>query len=109
MISHYQKIFFHYFARRSMVCIVSGCYGSNEVSKLKDLSWSRYTNSLAKKARQRLYHLRRLRDFKLPSKVLRNFYTCTIESILTGNITVWFGNLQQAGQTNTPKGDFQKQ
>ncbi|KAK1784319.1 hypothetical protein P4O66_003521 [Electrophorus voltai] len=23
---------------------------------------------------------------------LRNFYTCTIESILTGNITVWFGN-----------------
>ncbi|KAK1796883.1 hypothetical protein P4O66_000885 [Electrophorus voltai] len=29
---------------------------------------------------------------RLPSKVLRNFYTCTIESILTGNITVWFGN-----------------
>ncbi|KAK1784416.1 hypothetical protein P4O66_001745 [Electrophorus voltai] len=58
----------------------------------QDLSWSRHTNSLAKKARQHLYHLRRLRDFRLPSKVLRNFYTCTIESILTGNITVWFGN-----------------
>ncbi|KAK1800391.1 hypothetical protein P4O66_005622, partial [Electrophorus voltai] len=58
----------------------------------QDLSWSLHTNSLAKKARQRLYHLRRLRDFRLPSKVLRNFYTCTIESILTGNITVWFGN-----------------
>ncbi|KAK1803589.1 hypothetical protein P4O66_021005 [Electrophorus voltai] len=58
----------------------------------QDLSWSRHTNSLAKKARQRLYHLRRLRDFRLPSKVLRNFYICTIESILTGNITVWFGN-----------------
>ncbi|KAK1803299.1 hypothetical protein P4O66_004083 [Electrophorus voltai] len=37
---------------------------------------------------------------------LRNFYTCTIESILTGNITVWFGNstkqdrqaLQRVGQ-----------
>ncbi|KAK1803187.1 hypothetical protein P4O66_021707 [Electrophorus voltai] len=58
---------------------------------LQDLSWSRHTNSLAKKARQCLYHLRRLRDFRLPSKVLRNFYTCTIESILTGNITVWFG------------------
>ncbi|KAK1803911.1 hypothetical protein P4O66_003852 [Electrophorus voltai] len=54
----------------------------------QDLSWSCHTNSLAKKARQRLYHLRRLRDFRLPSKVLRNFYTCTIESILTGNITV---------------------
>ncbi|KAK1802701.1 hypothetical protein P4O66_021238, partial [Electrophorus voltai] len=58
----------------------------------QDLSWSRHTNSLANKARQRLYHLRRLRDFRLPSKVLRNFYTCTIESIFTGNITVWFGN-----------------
>ncbi|KAK1804046.1 hypothetical protein P4O66_020091, partial [Electrophorus voltai] len=34
----------------------------------QDLSWSRHTNSLAKKTRQRLYHLRRLRDFKLPSK-----------------------------------------
>ncbi|KAK1792146.1 hypothetical protein P4O66_001920 [Electrophorus voltai] len=58
----------------------------------QDLSWSHHTNSLAKKALQRLYHLRRLRDFRLPSKVLWNFYTCTIESILTGNITVWFGN-----------------
>ncbi|KAK1802031.1 hypothetical protein P4O66_004365 [Electrophorus voltai] len=58
----------------------------------QDLSWSCRTNSLAKKARQRLYHLRRLRDFRLPSKVLWNFYTCTIESVLTGNITVWFGN-----------------
>ncbi|KAK1796912.1 hypothetical protein P4O66_000991 [Electrophorus voltai] len=58
----------------------------------QDLSWSRHTKSLAKKARQRLYHLKRLRGFRLPSKLLRNFYTCTIESILTGNITVWFGN-----------------
>ncbi|KAK1802060.1 hypothetical protein P4O66_004400 [Electrophorus voltai] len=58
----------------------------------QDLSWSRHTNSLAKKAHQRLYHLRCLRGFRLLSKVLRNFYTCTIESILTGNITTWFGN-----------------
>ncbi|KAK1789987.1 hypothetical protein P4O66_002310 [Electrophorus voltai] len=59
----------------------------------QDLSWSHHTNSLTEKARLRLYHLRRLRDFRLPSKVLQNFYTCTgIESILTGNITVWFGN-----------------
>ncbi|KAK1787712.1 hypothetical protein P4O66_015934 [Electrophorus voltai] len=58
----------------------------------RDLSWSRHTNSLAKKARQRLYYLRCLRHFRLPSKVLQNFYPCTIESILKGNITVWFGN-----------------
>ncbi|KAK1806256.1 hypothetical protein P4O66_000132 [Electrophorus voltai] len=41
---------------------------------------------------ERVDSFRHLRDFRLPSKVLRNFYTCTIESILTGNITVWFGN-----------------
>ncbi|KAK1797886.1 hypothetical protein P4O66_008233, partial [Electrophorus voltai] len=41
---------------------------------------------------ERVDSFRRLRDFRLPSKVLRNFYTCTIESILMGNITVWFGN-----------------
>ncbi|KAK1805844.1 hypothetical protein P4O66_012894, partial [Electrophorus voltai] len=38
---------------------------------------------------ERVDSFRRLRDFRLASKVLRNFY---IESILTGNITVWFGN-----------------
>ncbi|KAK1789950.1 hypothetical protein P4O66_002270 [Electrophorus voltai] len=55
----------------------------------QDLSCSCHINSLAKKARQHLYHLR---DFRLPSKVLWNFYTCTIESIITGNITAWFEN-----------------
>uniref|UniRef100_A0A3P8QH73 Reverse transcriptase domain-containing protein n=1 Tax=Astatotilapia calliptera TaxID=8154 RepID=A0A3P8QH73_ASTCA len=58
----------------------------------QDLSWSCHINTVVKKARQRLYHLRRLRDFQLPSKVLRNFYSCTIESILAGNILTWFGN-----------------
>ncbi|KAK1806498.1 hypothetical protein P4O66_005001, partial [Electrophorus voltai] len=29
---------------------------------------------------------------RLQTALLQNFYTCTIESILTGNITVWFGN-----------------
>ncbi|KAK3566444.1 hypothetical protein QTP86_033288 [Hemibagrus guttatus] len=58
----------------------------------QDLSWSCHINTVVKKARQRLYHLRHLKDFRLPSKVLRNFYSCTIESILTGNITTWFGN-----------------
>ncbi|KAI5616883.1 gastrula zinc finger protein XlCGF28.1-like [Silurus asotus] len=58
----------------------------------QDLSWSCHINTLVKKARQRLYHLRRLRDFKLPSQVLKTFYTCTIESVLMGSITSWFGN-----------------
>ncbi|KAF7696798.1 hypothetical protein HF521_005216, partial [Silurus meridionalis] len=32
----------------------------------QDLSWSSHINTLVKQARQRLYHLRCLRDFKLP-------------------------------------------
>ncbi|KAK3547190.1 hypothetical protein QTP86_017556, partial [Hemibagrus guttatus] len=44
----------------------------------QDLSWSCYINTVVKKARQRLYHLRRLRDFRLPSKVFRNFYSSTM-------------------------------
>ncbi|KAK1800981.1 hypothetical protein P4O66_004728 [Electrophorus voltai] len=66
--------------------LIVDCSKKQERHYQPDLSWSRHTNSLAKKARQRLYH------FRLPSKVLRNFYTCTIESILTGNVTVWFGD-----------------
>lgn len=38
------------------------------------------------------YHHRGLRDFRLPLMVLKSFYTSTIESMLTGNITIWFGN-----------------
>ncbi|KAK1806993.1 hypothetical protein P4O66_004826, partial [Electrophorus voltai] len=68
-----------------------------EVHISQDLSWSRHTNSLAKKARQCLYHLRRLRDFRLPSKVLRNFYTCTIEKHPHGehhSLTIYYKRCQ---------------
>ncbi|KAK3513816.1 hypothetical protein QTP70_028871 [Hemibagrus guttatus] len=58
----------------------------------QDLSWSCHINTMVKKGQQLLYHLRCLRDFRLPSKVLRNFYSCTIESILMGNIATWFRN-----------------
>ena len=58
----------------------------------KDLSWSMHTDALVKKSRQRMYHLRRLSTFGVSPLALRNFYTCTIESILTGSITAWHGN-----------------
>ncbi len=45
-----------------------------------------------KKAHQRLFFLRRLRKFGTSPRILRSFYTCTVESILTGCITAWFGN-----------------
>ena len=51
------------------------------------MKWSTYTDSVVKKEQQRLFNLRRLKKFKL-----LNFYRYTIESILSGCITAWYGN-----------------
>ncbi len=58
----------------------------------EDLTWSTHTDAVLKKAHQRLFFLRRLRKFGMSPSILRSFYTCTVESILTGCITAWFGN-----------------
>ncbi len=58
----------------------------------EDLTWSAHTVAVLKKAHQRLFFLRRLRKFGMSPSILRSFYTCTVESILTGWITAWFGN-----------------
>ena len=58
----------------------------------EDLTWSTHLDTVVKKAQQRLYHLRRLKRFRASQNVLKSFYSCTIESILTGNITAWYGN-----------------
>ncbi|KAK3523223.1 hypothetical protein QTP86_022942, partial [Hemibagrus guttatus] len=55
----------------------------------KELKWEQNIRSLTKKAQQRMYFLRQLK-FLLPVKMLVNFYTAIIESILTSSITVWF-------------------
>ncbi len=58
----------------------------------EDLTWSAHTDAVLKKAHQRLFFLRRLRKFGTSPSIIRSFYTCTVESILTGSITAWFGN-----------------
>ena len=58
----------------------------------EDLTWTLHTTTITKKARQRLFSLRRLRRFKMDSRILCNFYRCTIESILTGSITALYGS-----------------
>ncbi len=57
-----------------------------------DLTWSAHTDAVLKKTHQDLFFLRRLRKFGISISILRSFYTCTVESILTGCITAWFGN-----------------
>ncbi len=58
----------------------------------EDLTWSAHTDAVLKKAHQRLFFLRWLRKFGTSPSILRSFYSCTVESILTGCITAWFGN-----------------
>ncbi|KAK3530955.1 hypothetical protein QTP70_007257 [Hemibagrus guttatus] len=69
----------------------------------KEFKWEQNIRSLAKKAQQRIYFLRQLKKFLLPVKMLVNFYTAIIESILTSSITVWF-----AAATATDKANLQR-
>ncbi len=66
----------------------------------QDLTWSAHTDAVLKKAHQRLFFLGRLRKFGMSPSILRSFYTCTVESILTDCITAWFGN-STAGNRKT--------
>ncbi|KAI4901318.1 hypothetical protein NFI96_001229, partial [Prochilodus magdalenae] len=58
----------------------------------EELTWSEHTTRVVKKAQQRLLFLRRLRRFGMDPHALRTFYTCTVESVLTGSITTWCGS-----------------
>ncbi|TQW86691.1 alkylated DNA repair protein domain-containing protein, partial [Clostridioides difficile] len=56
------------------------------------VSWSKHTKTVVKRARQSLSPLRRLKRFGMGPPILKTFYSCTIKRILTGCITVWYGN-----------------
>uniref|UniRef100_A0A3B3BMJ4 Reverse transcriptase domain-containing protein n=1 Tax=Oryzias melastigma TaxID=30732 RepID=A0A3B3BMJ4_ORYME len=62
----------------------------------EDLSWTTACSKVVKKAHQRLFFLRTLRRNHLSTNILVNFYRCTIESILTNCITVWYGSCSAA-------------
>ena len=56
------------------------------------LKWSTHTDSGVKKAQQCLFNIGRLKKFGLSPKTLTIFYRCSIESIMSGCITNWYGN-----------------
>ncbi|KAI4884870.1 hypothetical protein NFI96_029910, partial [Prochilodus magdalenae] len=58
----------------------------------EELTWTEHTTRVVKKAQQRLFFLRWLIRFGMDPRILRTFYTCTVESILTGSITTWYGS-----------------
>ena len=57
-----------------------------------DLSWTTNTTSLAKKAHQRLYFLRKLKKASATPSIMTTFYRGTIESVVSSCITVWGGS-----------------
>ncbi len=58
----------------------------------EDLTWTEHIQTQVKKARQRLYHLIRLRKFWVSPAILKTFYSGAIESVLTQCISVWYNN-----------------
>ncbi len=64
------------------------CNAFYGVNISEDLTWTTHIQTQVKKARQRLYHLRQLRKFRISPTILKTFYSGTIESVLT----VWYGN-----------------
>ena len=54
------------------------------------LTWDNHCLVTLKKARQRLYFLRKFKSIQVNKTILINFYRSIIESILTFSITVWY-------------------
>ncbi len=58
----------------------------------EDLTWTTHIQTRVKKARQRLYHQRQLRKFRVSPAILKTFYSGAIESVLTQCVSVWYNN-----------------
>ncbi len=58
----------------------------------ENLTWTTHIQTQVKKARQRLYHLRQLRKFRVSPAILNILYSGAIESVLTQCISVWYSN-----------------
>ncbi len=63
-----------------------------QVPRCKHLRGPDLDQTQVKTARQRLYHLRQLRKFRVSPEILKTFYTGAIEGVLTQCISVWYGN-----------------
>lgn len=58
----------------------------------QNISWKTNTIALVKKAQQRLHCLRVLKNNNLAQELLVSFYRCTIESVLSYCIPVWYAS-----------------
>ena len=67
------------------------------------LSFSDNSDLIYKKSQQRLYFLRKLRSFDVSRELLQIVYKSLVESVLTFNIVVWYGNLDVNGKAFTAR------
>ena len=63
------------------------------------LTFTENCDSIYKKARQRLFLLRRLRNLNVAAPILVSVYRCLIESIMTFNMVTWYGNLSERNKS----------
>ena len=62
------------------------------------LSFSDNSDLIYKKSQQRLYLLRKLRSFDVSRELFQIVYKSLVESVLTFNTVVWYGNLGVKGK-----------
>jgi len=55
------------------------------------------------KAMKRMYHLRKLREFKVDRRLLELFYHSIIESVATYGIAIWGGNVHKKDRKQLDK------
>ena len=58
----------------------------------EDLKWKMNTTATVKKAQQRLYFLQTLKRNNLSPELLKSFYHCCIESVITYCVNAWYVN-----------------
>ena len=68
-----------------------------------DLSWTSNVDRVVSKATKRLYHLRKLREFQVDSKIIELFYHSIVESVAVFGIAVWGGNMAKKDRKKIEK------
>ena len=67
------------------------------------LNFAENTATIEKKCQTRVYLLRKLRNLQVSGKVLRMFYRCFVESVLTFSFMCWYGGLSVRNKSRLQK------
>ena len=69
----------------------------------QSLTFSHNTDYIYKKANQRLYLIRKLRSFGVSQHILITAYRSLVETVLSYNMTAWYGNLNVKNKNKLSK------